>query len=115
MPGLIVQGGGLGEGASRSRPAVEALEVESSSLKHIRGTVSSIREQTAADSGIEFFFSLQTISYYDGRYTILGEVISGIDVVDAISNVPRNTKAAPLFAVRIRKISIETQDYFIEK
>lgn len=113
MPGLLIQLGALEEGVTKPRPAVETLQVEASPLKHGRGTVSSIREMPAAEGGIGFFIALQAINYYDGRYTIFGEVISGMEVVNAISNVPRNMKAAPLFAVRIRKVSIETQDYFV--
>ncbi len=116
LPGLQIQGGDIEEDETeKAGPAFEPLEVEGKSLKHIRGAVSMACERADSCRGSQFFICLQTVTYYDGRHTIIGEVISGMKVADAISSVPRNTMAAPLFAVRIRKISIETQDYFIEK
>ncbi len=115
LPGLQIQGGDIEDATEEAGPAFEPLEVEGKGLKHIRGAVSMACERADSCRGSQFFICLQTVTYYDGRHTIIGEVISGMKVADAISSVPRNTMAAPLFAVRIRKISIETQDYFIEK
>ena len=63
----------------------------------------------------EFFICLQEVTYFNGRHTIIGEVISGQKVVDAISQVPRNLKQAPLFPVRIRRLSVEVREYFREE
>ncbi len=115
LPGLQIQGGVIEDGTEKAGPVFEPLEVEGMGLKHIRGAVSMACERADSCRGSQFFICLQTVTYYDGRHTVIGEVISGMKVADAISAVPRNALAAPLFTVRIRKISIETQDYFIEK
>ncbi|MBP5333844.1 MAG: peptidylprolyl isomerase [Bacteroidales bacterium] len=39
--------------------------------------------------------------HLDGQYTVFGEVVSGLDVVDAIQNVPTDPNDRPLDDVRI--------------
>ena len=39
--------------------------------------------------------------HLDGQYTVFGEVVSGLDVVDAIQNVPTDENNRPLDDVRI--------------
>ena len=39
--------------------------------------------------------------HLDGQYTVFGEVVSGLDVVDAIQNVPTDDNDRPLDDVRI--------------
>lgn len=41
--------------------------------------------------------------HLDGQYTVFGEVISGLDVVDAIQNMPTDSLDRPLQDVRILK------------
>ena len=41
--------------------------------------------------------------HLDGQYTVFGEVISGLDVVDAIQRVPTDSLDRPLQDVRILK------------
>ena len=66
------------------------------------------------NSRSEFFICLQEVNYFDGKFTIIGEVISGLKVVDSISNVPRDLKQTPLFPVRIRKLTLEVQEFLKE-
>jgi cyclophilin family peptidyl-prolyl cis-trans isomerase len=117
LPGLLIQAGDpLTRQENAEVPAVdvEALEIEKNDLKHVAGTVSMAHSRGDPTSRSEFFICLQEITYFDGKYTVIGEVLSGIKVVGAISQVPRNAKQSPLFPVRIRRISIETQEFLRE-
>ena len=42
----------------------------------------------------------------DGTYTVFGEVIEGLDVVDKIASVQTNSKDKPLYDIKIIKIKI---------
>ena len=117
LPGLLIQAGDPQTRQDNPEVAfvdVEALEIEKNDLRHLAGTVSMAHPRNDPTSRSEFFICLQEVTYFDGKYTVIGEVISGIKVVDAISQVPRNAKQSPLFPVRIRRISLETQEFLKE-
>jgi peptidyl-prolyl cis-trans isomerase B (cyclophilin B) len=115
LPGLMLEGGDPQTREDGQAPAeIEPLDVEKSDLKHHIGTVSMAHERNDLHSRSEFFICLQEVAYFDGRYTVVGEVISGLKVAEAISNVPRNTRQAPLYPVRIRRIYLEIQEFFKE-
>jgi len=42
----------------------------------------------------------------DGQYTVFGEVVHGMDVVDAIAGQPRDKNDRPLHDVRIQSMSV---------
>ena len=115
LPGLLIQGGDTQTkheqvGVSRDQD----MEIEKNNLKHHAGTVSLAYRKGAAAGETGFFICLQEVSYFDGKHNIIGEVISGLKVVDAISNVPRNLKQFPLHQVRIQRISLEEQEFLRE-
>ena len=45
--------------------------------------------------------------FLDGEYTVFGEVVSGMDVVDRIQNVERDSLDRPLTDVRIISVRIK--------
>ena len=44
--------------------------------------------------------------HLDGQYTVFGQVLDGLDVVDRIQKQPTDDKERPLADVRIRKAII---------
>jgi cyclophilin family peptidyl-prolyl cis-trans isomerase len=115
LPGLTIETGDpqtRDDGAAL--PEVPPLDIETSSLKHHPGTVSMAHSRGDPHSRSEFFICMQEVHYFDGRYTIIGEVLAGMKVVEAISNVPHNTKQAPLYPVRVTRTFLETQDFVRE-
>lgn len=57
-------------------------------------------------NGSQFFITVAPATHLDGHYTVFGEVVSGQDVADAISEVPRNDDDKPLKPVKIQRIAI---------
>ena len=77
------QGGDLsmaGMGGS-SKPDLAA---EFSSLSFDRGVVGMARSMDPNSANSQFFIMFAPAPHLDGQYTVVGKVISGMDVVDAI-------------------------------
>ena len=65
------------------------LSSEFSDRPFVRGTVAAARKPSSPDSGgRQFFVCLQDQPSLKGQYTIFGEVVSGMEVVDQISLAP---------------------------
>jgi len=65
------------------------LKAELSNRPFVRGTVAAARRPSSLDSGgSQFFICLRDQPALVGQYTIFGEVVSGMEVVDQISLTP---------------------------
>jgi peptidyl-prolyl cis-trans isomerase B (cyclophilin B) len=65
------------------------LKAELSERPFVRGTVAAVRRPSSMDSaGTQFFVCLQPQPALQGQYTIFGEVVAGMEVVDQISRTP---------------------------
>jgi len=108
IPHFVIQGGdplsknddrtddGAGEGDRR-------LKAEFSTTLHYRpGTVGMARDADPDSGSCQFFIALENIPRLDGRYTIFGEVIEGLDAARRIADLPRDLDDNPLARVPIR-------------
>lgn len=65
------------------------LVAEFSDRPFVRGTVAAVRKPSSPDSGgRQFFVVMQDQPSMKGQYTVFGEVVSGMEVVDQISTTP---------------------------
>ena len=69
-----------GTGGSE-RPDIEA---EFSDIPYARGTVGMARAQNPDSANSQFFIMFEPGDFLNGNYTVVGEVTSGMEVVDAI-------------------------------
>jgi cyclophilin family peptidyl-prolyl cis-trans isomerase len=71
-------------------PGQKTVQAEFSRyLKHVRTTVSAAREQNDLDSATsQFFICASSEPQWDGKYSIFGRVIDGMNVVDTIARAP---------------------------
>ncbi len=60
------------------------LAAEFSSLPFDRGTVGMARSASPDSANSQFFIMFAPAPHLDGQYTVVGQVIQGMDVVDAI-------------------------------
>jgi peptidylprolyl isomerase len=82
IDGFMAQGGdptGTGMGGSGFH-----INAEFSTAHHVRGTVSMARSSDPDSADSQFFICFAPQPGLDGKYTIWGEVISGMEHVDAI-------------------------------
>jgi peptidylprolyl isomerase len=83
IPGFMAQGGdptGTGTGGS-DKPDLPA---EFSREPHARGTASMARSQSPDSANSQFFICFEDCGFLDGQYTVWGEVVEGMEHVDAL-------------------------------
>ncbi len=109
IPGFVVQGGDpKGDGTGGPGFTVPA-EIK---LLHKRGAIATARLGDDANpkrdsSGSQFYIALQDLPQLDGQYTVFGNVISGMDVVDKIAAVQTNqANGMPTTPVVMEKVTI---------
>ena len=84
IAGFMAQGGdptGTGMHGSKNHPNLPA---EFSKEPHKRGVASMARAQSPDSANSQFFICLDDARFLDGQYTVWGEVIEGMDAVDAL-------------------------------
>ncbi len=83
IDGFMAQGGdptGTGTGGS-GKPDLKA---EFSREPHVRGTASMARAHNPDSANSQFFICFDDCSFLDGQYTVWGEVVEGMEHVDAL-------------------------------
>ena len=106
IDGFMAQGGdptGSGSGGSGQK-----LKAEFSKAKHVRGTCSMARAASPDSADSQFFICFEAQPSLDRQYTIWGQVVSGMEHVDAIKKGDRRTNGMvddPDCIVRMRVAS----------
>lgn len=89
IAGFMAQTGdptGTGTGSSD----LPDLKAEFNNNKHIKGTVSMARSNDPDSANSQFFICFDDASFLDGQYTAFGQVIHGMEFVDAIKKGDSN-------------------------
>lgn len=71
------------------------LKAEFNDTKHVRGILSMARAEEPDTAGSQFFIMVASAPHLDGKYTAFGQVVKGMDVVDKIVNLPRDSNNNP--------------------
>ncbi len=100
IAGFMIQGGQL-NGVN-----VANIQDEIGTDNHnYNGTIAMANTNAANSASSQFFINVadnnNRYSSFDTTYTVFGKVVSGMDVVMAISNVPTDTNDAPLQTVTL--------------
>jgi cyclophilin family peptidyl-prolyl cis-trans isomerase len=83
IPGFMAQTGdptGTGTGGSD----LPDLKAEFSNEKHVRGTLSMARSSSPNSANSQFFIVFDDAPWLDKQYSVWGEVVEGMEHVDAI-------------------------------
>jgi cyclophilin family peptidyl-prolyl cis-trans isomerase len=61
------------------------LKAEFSDTPYVRGTVGMARTQNPNSANSQFFITFGDASFLNGQYTVFGQVVEGMDIVDKIN------------------------------
>lgn len=92
IPGLLIQGGdpaGSGEGD----PAVPVPDEDWAASRFDKPGLLGLASWGPGTSQTQFFITLGPARDLDGKHTIFGELVEGLDVAKAIAAVPRDEKS----------------------
>ncbi|MFN3681722.1 MAG: peptidylprolyl isomerase [Nitrospira sp.] len=106
IPGFVIQGGDpQSKQANRALHGTGGpgytLKAEFNSKSHKRGIVSMARSSDPNSAGSQFFICVADAPFLDGQYTVFGEVVSGMDVVDTVANVKCDGRDNPVERVEM--------------
>lgn len=97
--GFMIQGGcpnGTGTGGPDWTIKGEFLaNGVANNIKHERGVISMARTSDPDSAGSQFFIMHEDSPHLDGQYAAFGKVVSGIEAVDEIAEVPTDFMDRP--------------------
>ncbi|MBK0401524.1 peptidylprolyl isomerase [Adhaeribacter sp. BT258] len=80
-------------------------------LKHVKGALAAARTENPKkeSSGCQFYIVQNEFGtpFLDGNYTVFGQTISGLEVIDAIAKQPKDFRDRPLTDVKMT-VKVET-------
>ena len=110
--GFVIQGGHM---PTRREPLdekqqtfVRTLQPEFNATPHVRGILSMARTEDPASATSSFFIVLAAAPSLDGKYSVFGRVVSGLEVVEKIEAVPLNGEE-PVTRVEVSRVAVSSQ------
>jgi peptidyl-prolyl cis-trans isomerase B (cyclophilin B) len=95
------------------------IKAEFNARKHVKGILSMARSQDPNSAGSQFFICLAAQPGLDGKYTVFGQLIKGMDVLEAIGNVKvkpskYGENSVPVEPVILKKVTIVRRAEFLK-
>jgi len=107
IPGFMIQGGDINSRDNDPKNDGHGgpgwtVDAEFNEISHKRGILSMARSADPNSAGSQFFICVADAPHLDGQYTVFGEVIEKVHIVDHIVNTPTEYDQA----IRLSKESI---------
>jgi cyclophilin family peptidyl-prolyl cis-trans isomerase len=106
IPDFMIQGGdptGTGSGG----PGY-TFEDEFNDHKVVRGALAMANAGPNTNGSQFFIVTAEACPWLDGKHTVFGHVTSGMEVVDAIEALPRDSRDKPREDAVIERVEIDT-------
>ncbi|WP_420319840.1 peptidylprolyl isomerase [Flagellimonas sp.] len=102
---FMIQGGDP-TGTGRGNPGYKFKDEIHDSLSHSKKGILSMANSGPKTNGSQFFITHKETPWLNGRHTVFGEVVNGIEVVDTIANVKTLPGDKPEVDVVMNKVEI---------
>ncbi|MBI3963369.1 MAG: peptidylprolyl isomerase [Candidatus Kerfeldbacteria bacterium] len=112
VPGFVIQGGdpdgnGTGGHSYKGEGTGLADEPGALQLRHLKGAVAWAKSSLPNSIGSQFYIALDALTQLDGEYSVFGQVMEGMDVVERIGAVPADASSGrPSESVRIERVTV---------
>lgn len=104
IDGFMIQGGDP-QGTGGGGPGW-SVPAEFNKNKHVDGTVAMARSNHPDSAGSQFYICVAPQPGLDGKYTVFGQTVEGLDVVHAIGKVRTARGDRPVEDVVMKKVTI---------
>jgi peptidyl-prolyl cis-trans isomerase A (cyclophilin A) len=105
IPDFMIQTGDP-TGTGRGGPGYTFDDEFHDDLRHDGAGTLSMANRGPDTNGSQFFITLDAQSHLDGRHAVFGDVIDGMDVVEAIGSVATDGDDKPLEDVLLESVEI---------
>lgn len=118
IPGFMVQGGGMLSDMTEKPHDAPIQNEADNGVRNLRGTLAMARTMEPHSASSQFFINVADNYFLNHRgksiegwgYAVFGQVVDGMNVVDAIVAVPRGSRGphddVPLEPVVMQKVSV---------
>ena len=104
IPDFMVQGG-CPRGDGTGGPGYE-FEDEQNQHRVVRGALAMANRGPNTNGSQFFIVTTEAAPWLDGKHTVFGRVTEGMDVVDAMSEAPRDANDRPRETINIERIEL---------
>ncbi len=104
IPGFVIQGGDINSrDADRSNDGTGGpgytVNAEFNDIHHRMGILSMARARDINSAGSQFFICAGDVGQLDHQYTVFGEVVDGLEVIEKIVNQKRDGRDNPVTSI----------------
>jgi cyclophilin family peptidyl-prolyl cis-trans isomerase len=104
IPDFMIQGG-CPEGTGTGGPGYQ-FEDEFNEHKAVKGALAMANSGPNTNGSQFFIVTAESTPWLDGKHTVFGQVRSGQDVVDRISQADRDSRDRPKSEIKIERVEL---------